>query len=79
MVFGQERSDAILGEVKSAVHMARQIEKSSGQIHGEMSMDLGIDCEGVLWFFEANSRPMKFDEPAIRKNHWSGFFNIPNI
>lgn len=34
---------------------------------GEMSMDLGVDEEGGLWFFEANSRPMKFDEPAIRK------------
>lgn len=34
---------------------------------GEMSMDLGVDENGGLWFFEANSRPMKFDEPAIRK------------
>ncbi|MGG4094372.1 YheC/YheD family protein [Paenibacillus lautus] len=75
IVFGQERSDAILSEVKkAAVHMARQIEKSSGQIHGEMSMDLGIDNEGVLWFFEANSRPMKFDEPAIRKKSLERIF-----
>nr|WP_253300317.1 YheC/YheD family protein [Paenibacillus lautus] len=75
IVFGLERSDAILGEVrKAAVHMARQIEKSSGQTHGEMSMDLGIDNEGVLWFFEANSRPMKFDEPAIRKKSLERIF-----
>ncbi|MNO08507.1 hypothetical protein D3C81_2311920 [compost metagenome] len=32
-----------------------------------MYMHLGVDEEGGLWFFEANSRPMKFDEPAIRK------------
>ncbi|UUZ93289.1 YheC/YheD family protein [Paenibacillus sp. P25] len=32
-----------------------------------MSMDLGVDTNGDLWFFEANSKPMKFDEPPIRK------------
>lgn len=75
IVFGQERSDAILSEVKkAAVHIARQIEKSSGHPHGEMSMDLGIDNEGVLWFFEANSRPMKFDEPGIRKKSLERIF-----
>jgi hypothetical protein len=34
---------------------------------GEMSLDLGVDTAGQMWFFEANSRPMKFDEPDIRK------------
>jgi hypothetical protein len=32
-----------------------------------MSMDLGVDTTGKLWFFEANSKPMKFDEPHIRE------------
>jgi hypothetical protein len=47
--------------------IARQIEKAAGQTLGEMSMDLGVDRDGALWFFEANSKPMKFDEPHIRK------------
>ena len=34
---------------------------------GEMSMDIGLDKQGQLWFFEANAKPMKFDEPHIRK------------
>lgn len=34
---------------------------------GEMSMDIGLDKGGQLWFFEANAKPMKFDEPHIRK------------
>ncbi len=38
-------------------------------------MDLGIDSEGVLWFFEANSRPMKFDEPLIRKKSLERIFH----
>ncbi|RKD23762.1 hypothetical protein BEP19_04855 [Ammoniphilus oxalaticus] len=33
----------------------------------EMSMDIGLDTKGQLWFFEANAKPMKFDEPHIRK------------
>ncbi|MBP1930277.1 YheC/YheD family protein [Ammoniphilus resinae] len=34
---------------------------------GEMSMDIGASSDGELWFFEANAKPMKFDEPHIRK------------
>jgi hypothetical protein len=66
--FGTERAAAILKNVPTtALLIARQIERASESMIGEMSMDLGVDEEGGLWFFEANSRPMKFDEPAIRK------------
>ncbi|WP_134699878.1 YheC/YheD family protein [Ammoniphilus sp. YIM 78166] len=34
---------------------------------GEFSMDLGLTRDGKLWFFEANAKPMKFDEPHIRQ------------
>lgn len=30
-------------------------------------MDLGIDKNGDIWFFEANAKPMEFDEPNIRQ------------
>ncbi|RNB56811.1 YheC/YheD family protein [Brevibacillus gelatini] len=33
----------------------------------EMSMDLGLTEDGSLWFFEANAKPEKFDEPSIRR------------
>ena len=66
--FGTERAATILKSVPTtALLIARQIERASGITLGEMSMDLGVDDNGGLWFFEANSRPMKFDEPAIRK------------
>ncbi|MDT2286962.1 hypothetical protein P7H17_14260 [Paenibacillus larvae] len=52
---------------RAALELAQQIEKASRQKLGEMSMDLGIDITGKIWFFEANSKPMKFDEPDIRK------------
>jgi hypothetical protein len=67
-VFGTAAGKAILQEAKAtALMLASQIEKGSGYDLGEMSMDLGVDKTGKLWFFEANSKPMKFDEPHIRK------------
>lgn len=66
--FGQEMTALLMNKLKSsAILIAKQIEKSCGYMLGEMSMDLGIDRNGKLWFFEANAKPMKFDEPHIRK------------
>lgn len=66
--FGTDGARKILGRAKkAALAIARQIEKKSGHLLGEMSMDLGVDIAGNIWFFEANSKPMKFDEPPIRK------------
>lgn len=42
------------------------IEKSFGESFGELEMDLGVDREGNVWFFEANSKPFRFDEKLIR-------------
>lgn len=39
---------------------------------GEMSMDIGLDNSRRLWFFEANAKPMKFDEPDIRSKSIEG-------
>ncbi|WP_166244593.1 YheC/YheD family protein [Paenibacillus turpanensis] len=65
--FGAREGKRILAKTKStALRIAKQIERSCGQPLGEMSMDLGVDRGGALWFFEANSKPMKFDEPKIR-------------
>lgn len=67
-VFGTEAARPVMAKVKSTVLLiARQIEKSSKNRLGEMSMDLGVDASGDIWFFEANSKPMKFDEPHIRQ------------
>jgi len=74
-VFGQEKAHKVLAKVRSTVLLlARQIERSSKHRMGEMSMDLGVDTSGDLWFFEANSKPMKFDEPHIRKKSLEQIF-----
>ncbi|MBI0390572.1 MULTISPECIES: YheC/YheD family protein [unclassified Thermoactinomyces] len=49
------------------IRTARWIENQQNALLGEMSMDLGIEKDGSLWIFEANSKPMKFDEPNIRR------------
>jgi hypothetical protein len=70
--FGKERAMHILNRCKRvSIQLAKQIEKSSKQQLGEMSMDLGVDTSGRIWFFEANSKPMKFDEPHIRQKSLS--------
>ncbi|MEI7024755.1 YheC/YheD family endospore coat-associated protein [Paenibacillus sp. y28] len=66
--FGTLPAKRLIQRIKKAsLSIARQIEKKSGYLLGEMSMDLGVDRGGNIWFFEANSKPMKFDEPHIRK------------
>lgn len=73
--FNAERAHMLLQKAKTtALLIARQIERASGQRLGEMSMDLGIDSNGNLWFFEANSKPMKFDEPHIRQKSLERIF-----
>lgn len=74
--FGVLGSKKILQRAKSAsLLIAKQIEKASGSTLGEMSLDLGVDTTGQIWFFEANSKPMKFDEPPIRKKSLDNIIN----
>jgi len=66
--FGIDGAKKIIQRTRrAALAIARQVEKKSGHMLGEMSMDMGVDIHGGIWFFEANSKPMKFDEPHIRK------------
>lgn len=42
------------------------IENAYKATFGELEMDIGVDRNGKVWFFEANSKPFKFDEKVIR-------------
>lgn len=75
LVFGKDITPGLLNRVKSnALLIARQIERASGHSLGEMSLDLGVDLKGEIWFFEANAKPMKFDEPHIRRKSLERIF-----
>ncbi|QMV45142.1 YheC/YheD family protein [Cohnella cholangitidis] len=74
-IFGKERTARVLGKVRnSTITLAKQIERSAHSRLCEMSMDLGVDADGHVWFFEANSKPMKFDEPHIRSKSLERIF-----
>lgn len=73
--FNAEQARRILLKAKhTSLLIAKQIERGSGHLLGEMSMDLGVDSMGNIWFFEANSKPMKFDEPHIRQKSLERIF-----
>ncbi|WP_054971429.1 YheC/YheD family protein [Alicyclobacillus ferrooxydans] len=55
-----------------ALNCAAAIDRDFHGELGEMSMDVGVDKEGRVWLFEANSKPMKFDEPHIRERSLAG-------
>lgn len=51
---------------KLACAVAAAVEAADRRLFGELSMDLGIDRAGRFWVFEANAKPMKFDEKLIQ-------------
>jgi hypothetical protein len=74
--FGEDEARNIMIKAKNtSLLIAKQIERGSGYELGEMSMDLGVDHTGNVWFFEANAKPMKFDEPHIRKKSLERIFH----
>lgn len=65
---GAERVEADLRAAIAA--LAPAVERGLNEEFGELSMDLGVDRDGRIWFFEANSKPHKFDEDDIRLLSW---------
>lgn len=70
-LFGESSTEVLNRVKKAALLLAQSIEQQNPHSLGEMSMDFGVDKEGRAWFFEANAKPMKFDEPHIRKKSLS--------
>lgn len=75
--FSEKQAATVIRKCEEAViQIASQIESESKSLLAEMSMDVGIDKNGDIWFFEANSKPMKFDEPHIRKKSLQRIFQF---
>lgn len=70
--FGDRSSEVNLNLQNMTIQCAQVIDAHYNHALGEMSMDIGIDANGDLWFFEANAKPMKFDEPDIRRKSLLG-------
>jgi hypothetical protein len=65
-VFAGKETEKITQIQETGIILAQAIQFKQKRLLGEMSIDLGIDPNGKIWFFEANAKPMKFDEPEIR-------------
>jgi len=65
-VFGGRAAEVEQRVRELALTIAPLLEKGSKARFGEMSMDVGVTPEGRPFFFEANAKPMKFDEEGIR-------------
>lgn len=64
----QEEAQNIQRKItEAALTIARSLNEQIDSL-AEMSMDLGLTPDGSLWFFEANAKPEKFDEPSIRRS-----------
>lgn len=84
IVFPNKKSQLIIEQLKGIALTITKVLESKWPTLGEVSMDIGMDRNGDFWFFEANSKPGKFDEPDIRKLsllnliHYCRFlFNLP--
>jgi hypothetical protein len=65
--FGREQYEERMKQLrKTVIDIASALDENYSSL-GEMSMDIGLSPEGKFWFFEANAKPMKFDEPTIRQ------------
>lgn len=68
-IFGDEsRTRRITQELHRVIVRAAEVfDSATGNRHGELSMDVGLDATGHPWIFELNSKPAIFDEPSIRR------------
>lgn len=64
--FGVQQSNQLLTTISGVTKLIASKLEERYQLLGEMSMDLGVTKDGDIWFFEANAKPMKFDEATIR-------------
>ncbi len=55
--------------------IGKTLEQLAGPLY-EFSVDAGVSPEGRLAIFEANAKPMRFDEPAIRSTHFEALTDL---
>ncbi|MBX6394436.1 MAG: YheC/YheD family protein [Alicyclobacillaceae bacterium] len=73
-VFGSRSGDLFEQAIATANTAVERLDGEFGGRCGEMSIDLGCDRNGMLWLFEANAKPMRFDEPSIHAAYLRGVF-----
>ena len=70
-IYGREKASSLLAEArKTAIKLAKAIERNYSYRIGELGFDLGIDQDGRIWMFEANSKPGRsiFKHPSLKSD-----------
>ncbi|WP_411334571.1 YheC/YheD family protein [Metabacillus indicus] len=64
-----ERNYAFRSLKNAALNLSVEIDKGTSGHIGEIGFDLGIDTDGAVWMFEANSKPGRsiFSHPDLRE------------
>ncbi|PWV90566.1 YheC/D-like protein [Paenibacillus cellulosilyticus] len=68
-VFGDRADDVLEKAKRVAIKLSEAIERNYTHRLGELGLDLGIDKDGEVWMFEANSKPGRsiFKHPALKE------------
>ncbi len=76
--FGGRATEVHREMVQTAIKLAQYIENSIGQDLGELGFDIGVDRQGRIWMFEANSKPGRsiFKHPSLKKANRESIRNI---
>lgn len=56
-LFGKQKNLVQTRICEAAIRLATAIEQAKGIYLGELGLDMGIDTNGRVWMFEANSKP----------------------
>ncbi|WAA12996.1 YheC/YheD family protein [Fervidibacillus halotolerans] len=66
----REKNRNVFSLINAALILSKELDKRYHERLGEIGFDLGIDEEGNVWMFEANSKPGRsiFSHPDLSKN-----------
>jgi hypothetical protein len=70
-IYSEEKAASLLADAKrTAIKLAKAIERNYRYRIGELGFDLGIDKDGNIWMFEANAKPGRsiFKHPSLKED-----------
>ncbi|MFD0716462.1 YheC/YheD family protein [Paenibacillus sp. GCM10027626] len=76
--FGDRAEDVLEKAKRVSVKLCEAIERNFPHMLGELGLDIGIDKDGEIWMFEANSKPGRsiFTHPALRAQGRDSYMHI---
>lgn len=69
LAFGSKANEIHESIKQTSIKLAEAIEERTPHLLGEMGFDIGVDKQGRVWMFEANSKPGRsiFKHPSLKQ------------